>query len=287
MLADTKVCLYPQSPAEAVRILERSDKRALILAGGTTASLSRDPNVDTLVDLTRMGFDRIERSDDDWSLGCNVRIQQLAEHQGLKELWNGMLTQAACSVGSRPIRNAVTVGGNTVALFRWSDPPVAYLAMNASFDFFGPEGERTLGADEFFSRHPRKLLGPAELLIRVRIPRVPGRHGGAFTKFARTAFDLAVVDAAVCLNFDNDKCTQARVVVGATRNMPWRAKEAEQKLTGARLTDKLINVAARAARQATRTADDIRTSRAYREQMVEVIVGRTIRQALDNREQKS
>jgi carbon-monoxide dehydrogenase medium subunit len=96
-----------------------------------------------------------------------------------------------------------------------------------------------------------------------------------------------VVDAAVCLNFDNDKCTQARVVVGATRNMPWRAKEAEQKLTGARLTDKLINVAARAARQATRTADDIRTSRAYREQMVEVIVGRTIRQALDNREQKS
>lgn len=284
MLANAKICLYPQSPAEAVRILERTGKRALILAGGTTASLSRDPNVDTLVDLTRMGFDRIERSGDGWSLGCNVRIQKIAEHVGLENLWSGILVQAARSVGSRPIRNAVTVGGNTVALFRWSDPPVTYLAMNASFDLFGPRGERTLSADEFFSRHPRKLLRPAELLIQVRIPKVNGSHSGAFMKFARTAFDLAVVDAAVCLNFEKDRCTDARVVVGATRNLPWRARKAERKLIGARLSAGVIEEAARAARLETRTADDIRTSGAYREQMVEVIVGRTIQRALENRE---
>jgi len=284
MLQNAKVCLYPRTPKEVVRILEQEGKRALILAGGTTASQVKDPGITTLVDITRMAppADAVNFQDKEWFIGCNVRIQQLAAHPDLKGLFNGMVCDAAQSVGSRPIRNAVTVGGNAVSVFRWSDPPVAWLALDAAFDLVGPERERTLAADTFYSRHPRRILKPAEILTRIRVSGPDGRHGGAFCKFARTAFDLAVVDAAVCLWFDGDICSRARVAVGATRNLPWLSAGAEKMLAGKRVTGKTIIAAARAAREETKTADDIRTGREYREEMVEVIVRRTIERACDN-----
>jgi len=281
MLENAKVCLYPRNPGEVVRILEQEGKRALILAGGTTASQVKDPGITTLVDITRMvpPAGEVTFQDGEWSVGCNVRIQELAAHPDLKKLFCGMLCDAARSVGSRPIRNAVTVGGNAVSVFRWSDPPVAWLALDASFDLVGPERERTLAADTFYSRHPRRILKPAEILTRIRVSEPAGRHGGAFCKFARTAFDLAMVDAAVCLWFDGDICSRARVAVGGTRNLPWLSEGAEKMLAGKRVTGKTIIAAARAAREETKTADDIRTSREYREEMVEVIVRRTIERA--------
>jgi carbon-monoxide dehydrogenase medium subunit len=284
MLENAKVCLYPRNPAEVVRILEQKGKRALILAGGTTASQVKDPGITTLVDITRMAppADTVTYKDGEWAIGCNVRLQQLASHPELRKLFNGMLCDSALSVGSRPIRNAVTVGGNAVSVFRWSDPPVALLALDASFDLVGPDTERTLASDTFYSRHPRRILKPAEILIRIRVSEPAGRHGGAFCKFARTAFDLAVVDAAVCLWFDGDICSRARVAIGATRNVPWLSSGAEKQLAGKRVTGKTIIAAARAAREETKTADDIRTGREYREQMVEVIVRRTIERACDN-----
>jgi CO/xanthine dehydrogenase FAD-binding subunit len=284
MIENAKVCLYPKNPGEVVRILEQEGRRALILAGGTTASQVRDPGVTTLVDITRMAppTDALTHEDGEWFLGCNLRIQQLAAHAGLKQVFCGMLCDAALSVGSRPIRNAVTLGGNAVSVFRWSDPPVALLAMDASFDLVGPERERTLTADRFYSRHPRRILKPAEILKRIRVGVPSGRHGGAFFKFARTAFDLAVVDVAVCLWFDSDICSRARVAIGATRNVPWLSTRAARMLVGKRLEGKSIRAAARAAREETKTADDIRTGREYREQMVEVIVRRTIERAGDN-----
>jgi CO/xanthine dehydrogenase FAD-binding subunit len=282
MLEKAKVCHYPKSPEEAVLILQKAGKRALLIAGGTTASLVRDPDISELIDLTRMGCDAVSLTNGEWSIGCNARIQELASHPGLSDLWDGMLVVAARSIGSRPIRNAVTVGGNAVQLYRWSDLPVALLAMDAAFDLSSVSGERTLSADEFFARHPKQVLLPSEILTHVRIRSLEGRGGGAFVKFSRTAFDFAVVDVAACLWFDGGLCRRARVVVGATRNVPWRAKVAEDVLQGKKPSAAILGEAARAAREATQSAEDVRTGKEYRARMVEVNVRRALEQAVRN-----
>ena len=107
---------------------------------------------------------------------------------------------------------------------------------------------------------------------------VEGRCG-AFTKFARTAVDFSIVDAAVCLDGTGSKCESARVVVGGARGSPFRAVDAEKLLAGRKPTRARIHTAAVAAREATRAIPDTRTSRDYRERMVEVIVRRTIERA--------
>ncbi len=286
-MQNAKICLYPRDASEAVRILSENGKRALILAGGTTASANEDPQVTILVDLTRMGLDTIEWEKGQWTIGCNVRLDQLAQHPGLAALYGGMLVEAVQAVGSTPIRNAVTLGGSAVQVFRWSDPPVALLAMDACFDLQGPGGERTLGADAFFAQHPQRVLNPAEILTRIRIQESEEDSGGAFVKLAKTEVDLAVVDVAVRLICSGRRCTDLRIVVGATQTLPWRAQAAEDLLTGKRLGGRAIAAAARAAREAARCRDDVRTDGEYRAEMVEVMVRRALKMARERARQQS
>ena len=282
MLPNAKICLYPRNPEEAVRVWSEAGRRALLRAGGTTAALSKDPGVDTLIDLTRMGCDGVTRQGDTWVLGANLRLQALARNPGLRTLWDGMLADAAGAVGSRPIRNAATLGGNLVQCFRWSDPPVALLALNAQVELLSLQGKRMLPIDALFAKHPRQVLGSVELLTAVHLAAPPAGSGGAFTKFARTAFDLAVVDVAACLSLQGGKVGAVRLAIGGTRSFPWRASEAERLLLGSKPSAAAIGAASKAAREAAQTAADVRTGKEYRLRMVEVIVRRTLERAASN-----
>ena len=203
-------------------------------------------------------------------------------------MWGGVLGQAAAAVGSRPIRNAVTLGGSLVQIFRWSDTPVALLAMGARLELLGPRGPRSVGADEFYARHPRQVLEPAELVVAVQVASPVGKAGGAFIKFARTAVDLAVADAAACLRAEEGgRCVEARLAIGATRALPWRASEAEALLTGQALTPARLGEAAALARKACKPVGDARTDRAYRERMVEVVARRALERAVANLQERA
>ncbi len=57
------------------------------------------------------GLNRIEPGDKVWTIGANVTVAELENHEGLKQTFRG-LQQAAAEVGSRQIRNVATVGGN-------------------------------------------------------------------------------------------------------------------------------------------------------------------------------
>lgn len=57
------------------------------------------------------GLDKIEPGDKAWTIGANVRVAALEEHDGLKKTFPA-LAQAASEVGSQQIRNLATVGGN-------------------------------------------------------------------------------------------------------------------------------------------------------------------------------
>jgi xanthine dehydrogenase YagS FAD-binding subunit len=57
------------------------------------------------------GLNRIEPGEKLWTIGANVTVAELEDHEDLKKTFPG-LQQAAAEVGSRQIRNVATVGGN-------------------------------------------------------------------------------------------------------------------------------------------------------------------------------
>ena len=76
------------------------------------------------------------------------------------------------------------------------------------------------------------------------------------------------------------------IVVGATQTLPWRAQAAEDLLIGKRLGGRAIAAAARAAREAARCRDDVRTDGEYRAEMVEVMVRRALKMARERARQQ-
>ena len=56
-------------------------------------------------------LNKIESGEQVWTIGANVTVAELENHQKLKEVFAG-LQQAAAEVGSQQIRNVATVGGN-------------------------------------------------------------------------------------------------------------------------------------------------------------------------------
>jgi xanthine dehydrogenase YagS FAD-binding subunit len=134
-----------------------------------------------------------------------------------------------------------------------SDPAVALLALDASVEMASPGGTRQVPVAGFF-RQPRQeawsetALALDELITGIAIPAQPAGARGTYVKIAeRAVWDFALVSAAVQLTFDGERVAQARVALGGVAPVPWRSTDAEDAVSGRRLTDEAIRDAAHAA----------------------------------------
>jgi carbon-monoxide dehydrogenase medium subunit len=177
------------------------------------------------------------------------------------------------------LRNQITIGGNLVGLYPWSDPVPALLALGATARVRSAAGTRDVPLDELVAKHPSKLLQPGELVTEIRLPRAAAHTGSAFLKFARSAVDYALCDAAAWLRLDGKVIREARVAVGALRALPARLVAAEKALVGqAPDPATLVAAAAAGAAEAEVTAD-FRASVEYRRELCGVLVRRVLETA--------
>jgi carbon-monoxide dehydrogenase medium subunit len=63
----------------------------------------------------------------------------------------------------------------------------------------GPDGQREVSSDDFFTGFLETAVGEQDLLTEIRVPKVPDA-GWSFQKFNRRAQDWAIVGAAVLVN---------------------------------------------------------------------------------------
>jgi carbon-monoxide dehydrogenase medium subunit len=64
--------------------------------------------------------------------------------------------------------------------------------------------------------------------------------------------------------------------LGAVAPIAFRAKKAESVLSGAKLSEEIIQKSAAAAAEEARPIDDVRATAAYRKKMVRVLVRRSL-----------
>lgn len=169
-------------------------------------------------------------------------------------------------------------GGGPSFIVHPSDIAPALAALDASYKIIGPNGEKNLSASEFFllpNIDPAKenVLTDNELLAGVSIPRSGKNTRSAYNKVMdREAWTHAVVSVAMVLEMDGDVCNRARIVMGGVAPIPWRVLEAEQLLTGKRITSDLAaQVGLRSVAGAAPLAKNV-----YKVQMASTVVERTI-----------
>lgn len=92
--------------------------------------------------------------------------------------------------------------------------------------------------------------------------------------------DLAMVGVAVVVVADDGICTDIRIALGAVAPTPIRASQAENMIRGQKLSDEVIERAARIAAGECHPISDHRASAEYRCGMVEILTKRAIQQAI-------
>jgi carbon-monoxide dehydrogenase medium subunit len=151
--------------------------------------------------------------------GNAIRIGALTTHAELAasaELKKSAaaLAEAAAILGDPAVRNRGTIGGNVAHADPASDLPAVLVALDASFIALGPNGERTIAADDFFTGIMTTALNEQEILVGVRVPAAAAGQGSAYVKFSHPASRYAVIGVAARITVENGTCTGARIALG-------------------------------------------------------------------------
>lgn len=269
---------------------------------------------DVLVSLSEIPELRGVRIDEDGN--CVVGASTLLPEVEASPDVPGVLARAAGDVASPQLRNAATVGGNLCVDTRcnWidmSDPwrqasgyclkdggdtcwvaprgdrcwavsstdlaPVA-IALDASVRLVSIRGERIIPAEALYRDDGMAYLAkePDEILVELVIP--PQEGPAVYHKLRRRgSIDFPILGVAAAARFDaGGTCTSARLVLGSTGSSPGRATEAEAFIAGQRLTDVVVEEAAKLASQPFRPMDNTDLGSRYRKWMIVVYVSRAL-----------
>ena len=119
-----------------------------------------------------------------------------------------------------------------------SDLAVALVALEATLRVQGPRGERAIPIDDLYrlpgdTPHLEHTLGPAELIVEVRVPGGPHVRRARYLKVRdRASYEFALVSAAVALDIEGGSIRAARLAAGGVGSRPWRLPACEQALIG-------------------------------------------------------
>jgi aerobic carbon-monoxide dehydrogenase medium subunit len=273
---------FPTTVEEACEIAGRGEGKNVFLAGGTHLAKMKDDRIEGLIDMSRLGLSGIKRTADHFVIGSMTPIQDIATTETLTGPAGTLLRQAAKRIGSTLLRNAITIGGNTVAAFYWSDMPPALLALDAEIVCRRGVPKRTVPAANLFATGPRAFLAHNELVTEVLVPIAAPRTGTAFIKFAKTANDYALISVATRLTLVDGRISEARIALNGLTLKPLRHLEAEQILIGQVPTEDLLKKAGQRAMDNLSLTKDFRASDAYRLEVGAVLVRRALAEALAN-----
>ena len=256
---------------EALAALAEHGDEAKVLAGGHSLLPLMKLRLATpavLVDVGRIAeLSYIREEGSELHIGGLTRHHDV-EHSDLLREQCGLLAHVASFVGDPQVRHRGTLGGTLAHGDPASDLPAAVLALGGTIVARGPSGRREIAATDFFSGFLETALRPDELLVEVRVPKVP-TAGWSYQKFNRRAQDWAIVGVAAVRNGSTGV---ALVNMG---QMPLRAAAVEQALaSGASAGD-----AAQLADEGTSPPADLNGSEEYRRHLAKVLVRRALEQA--------
>lgn len=174
------------------------------------------------------------------------------------------------------------LGGDPVYIVHPSDIAPALIALNATLKITGPDGDKTMKVEEFFtlpSTNPfrENVLEPNEIVVEVEIPK-PKPNTKSFYLKAREkgAPDFALASVAGVFEMNGKTCQSADVVLGGVAPAPWRSTEAETVLTGKTINEAIsMNAGAEAVKDAQPLADN-----EYKVTLTQNLISRTAMMAV-------
>ena len=301
----------PATLAEAARILAGEGPDAMLIAGGTDLLPNMKRRQVAPKILVSLGKIPVSRANGH-ALGAGTTLTEIVQKA---ELPLG-LRQAAHQVATVHLRNMGTLGGNLCLdtrcnyynqNYEWrkaidfclkkdgdicwvataskrcvaassTDCAPALMAIGAKVKLVSANGEREVALEDLYNndgidylrRRPDEILSEVSFRTDVKSSYWKLRRRGAF--------DFPVLGVGVAASFDGNIVSEARIALGAVASRPFLVEKAGEFLKGKRLTDEVIEEAARMVASRAKPMDNADLDLYWRKDVTAAFAGYALRE---------
>jgi CO/xanthine dehydrogenase FAD-binding subunit len=174
-----------QSLEEAWKLNQK--KTTVILGGCCWLRLSPRRRIQQAVDISALGLNTIEETENEFRIGAMVTLRQLEQWSALEAYTDGAVKEALRHIVGVQFRNLATVGGSLCGRFGFSDVLTILLALDASVVLYK-------GGIVKLSKFAAVGVA-ADIVTHVIIPRRP--RCTAYASLRLNATDFPVITCAV------------------------------------------------------------------------------------------
>lgn len=273
----------PETVEEALSLLHQHGEEAKFLAGGQSLIpllALRLARPTALIDLNPLDELRFLREGDTTSIGAMTTHREVERNEFLFERCP-MIREAMALVGHVAIRNQGTVGGSCAHADPAAEWPALALVLDAEFEVRGPDGIRTVPADELFFSYFTTSLQPEEMVTEIRLRLPAERAGTTFMELSRRHGDFGIAGIAAVVTRQNGSIKESRLGLMGVGGTPIRPTEAEAILNGSEPNEDVLEAAAAAVDRAIEPTGDIHGSEDFRRNAAKVLTKRAVRLAFE------
>jgi carbon-monoxide dehydrogenase medium subunit len=268
---------------QAIALLEQHGEDARVIAGGHSLlpmmklRLARPEWVIDINDLHELRPIRVEGGE--LVLGALTRHADVLESPVVAEHYP-ILIDAERVIADPVVRNRGTVGGSFCQADPAEDLAAVGSALRATVVIRSSSGTRTVPARDFHTGPYETAVGPAELLVEVRIPIRPSA-GSAYEKVERRAGDWAIAAAGAFVELSGGVVSDVGIGLSAVGARHYCAPEAEEFLRGKPPTPENLAEAGRIAAENCAPTSDQRGPADYKRHLVGELTRRALSRSVE------
>lgn len=243
---------------------ELNQKRSSRIIGGMLWMKMSNAQIQTAIDLSGLGLDQIEESEDAFTIGCMVTLRELELHPGLQELSGGIIRESVKDIVGVQFRNLATIGGSIFGRFGFSDVMTCFLALDTYVELYRGG---VVPLREFV-----QMKRDNDILVKVIVKKQKGRYAYLTHRNAKTDFPVLAVALSMTAK-------EAYVVVGARPGIAMCSEipaDWKEKLEQGICTAEEIEELASALARQIPTGSNMRGSAEYRSHLAKVLIGRAL-----------
>ena len=167
---------------------ELNQKRTNRILGGMLWMRMSNTSIQKAIDLSDLGLDTVEETDDAFVIGCMVTLRTLELHDALNTMCDGLIRKSVEDIVGVQFRNLATIGGSLFGRFGFSDVLTAFLVLDTYVELY--KGG-IIPLAEF-----AKMKRDNDILVHVIVKKHKGHYAYLSHRNTKTDFPVLAVAAS-------------------------------------------------------------------------------------------
>lgn len=247
---------------------ELNQKKTNCVIGGMLWLKMVTKNVQKAIDLSGLGLNQIEETEEEFSIGAMVTLRQIELDEGLNQWSQGAVRESVIHIVGVQFRNLATVGGSIFGKFGFSDVLSCFLAYDSYVELYH---EGIIPLEEFAVNQY-----PNDILVRLIIKK--HSQESIYLSHRNTKTDFPVLTCMISLEKEN-----AHAVIGARPSRAAKVKLSDEWKALIKEDEGRRKLAKEVTKQ-MKFGSNMRASAQYREHLSEVLLRRGFEQLEERRE---